>query len=215
MNPSSHINGTVVDSIIDGLGTRARVFWSPYAFVAFVVFCLVQSLRPARVPAIQSITPKTLLGLGDWKARQEFMRDAAKIIRDGFSTVSRIRSILWNTRRTPFYKLTCVQVGHDKPFRVVADVGDMVILPPALANEIRNDEKLSFVEFVGQVSAGPGEQGWRPADARDSNSINLCRDSNLSRMGSRTIYSSGRCGSISRSRSVRSEWSCVCRRQQC
>lgn len=87
MNPSSHINGTAVDSIIDSLGTRVRLSWSPYAVVAFVVFCLVQILRPARVPAIQSITPKSLLSLGDWKARQEFMRDAAKIISDGFSAV--------------------------------------------------------------------------------------------------------------------------------
>ncbi|KAF2420360.1 cytochrome protein [Tothia fuscella] len=127
MSSSSHTNGTAVDSIITSHGASAHFPWSAYAIVPFVVFCLVQILRPARVPAIQSVTPKTLFGRGDWKARQEFMRDAAKIIRDGFSAV-----------------------GHHKPFRVIADVGDMVILPPSVANDIRNDNKLSFVEFVGQ-----------------------------------------------------------------
>lgn len=75
-----------MDGIIDNVGA-GRFFWSPYAIVALIVFWLFQLLRPARVPAIQSITPKTLFGLGDWKARQAFMRDAAKIISDGFSAV--------------------------------------------------------------------------------------------------------------------------------
>ena len=46
---------------------------------------------------------------------------------------------------------TIIQVGASKPFRVISGVGEMLILPPSLANDIRNNEKLSFAEYMKEV----------------------------------------------------------------
>ncbi|KAK2037422.1 cytochrome P450, partial [Colletotrichum somersetense] len=35
-----------------------------------------------------------------------------------------------------------------QPFRVISELGEMLILPPSMANDIRNDEKLSFAEYM-------------------------------------------------------------------
>jgi hypothetical protein len=46
---------------------------------------------------------------------------------------------------------TIIQVGASKPFRVISGVGEMLILPPSLANDIRNNEKLSFAGYMKEV----------------------------------------------------------------
>lgn len=38
-----------------------------------------------------------------------------------------------------------------KPFRIISELGEMLILPPSLANDIRNDEKLSFTQYMKEV----------------------------------------------------------------
>jgi hypothetical protein len=41
-----------------------------------------------------------------------------------------------------------------KPARLNADFGEVTILPPNLANEIRNDERLNFSKWTLKVSRG-------------------------------------------------------------
>lgn len=41
----------------------------------------------------------------------------------------------------------------DRPFRVMSDTGYATVLPPSLADEIRNDPRLSFGEFTKKVRA--------------------------------------------------------------
>ncbi|KAI8249277.1 Cytochrome P450 monooygenase 1 [Colletotrichum sp. SAR 10_98] len=55
------------------------------------------------------------------------------------------------------------QVGNTTPFRIIADVGEMVILPPEFADAIRNDTDLDFMTFVnGQFhSEIPGFEVFR------------------------------------------------------
>ncbi|OOF99136.1 hypothetical protein ASPCADRAFT_394435 [Aspergillus carbonarius ITEM 5010] len=36
----------------------------------------------------------------------------------------------------------------DKPFRISADIGEVIILPPELADEVRNNENLTFARFM-------------------------------------------------------------------
>jgi hypothetical protein len=38
-----------------------------------------------------------------------------------------------------------------QPFRIITDLGEVVILPPELADEIRNEPKLSFSAAVAIV----------------------------------------------------------------
>lgn len=46
-----------------------------------------------------------------------------------------------------------------KPFRVIAETGEMVILPPAFAHDIRNFEELSHAEFMKEVCKYPIKHG--------------------------------------------------------
>lgn len=39
-----------------------------------------------------------------------------------------------------------------KPFRVLGDVGDVIILPPDVGQEIRNDKRFSFTQGLADVS---------------------------------------------------------------
>lgn len=45
-----------------------------------------------------------------------------------------------------------LQTVPGKPFRVIADVGEVTILPPEYAHEIRNDERFSFTKAAYRVS---------------------------------------------------------------
>ena len=38
-----------------------------------------------------------------------------------------------------------------RPFRLLTDLGEMIVLPARYANEIRNDPRLSFSEVIVQV----------------------------------------------------------------
>lgn len=41
---------------------------------------------------------------------------------------------------------------RNKPYRLFTNMGDMIVLPPDFAHEIRNEEKLSFSGAIIQVS---------------------------------------------------------------
>lgn len=61
------------------------------------------------------------------KSKKRFILDAAGVLMQGFSTAA------------------------EKPFRVLAEVGEIIILPPKYAYEIRNDERLSFTKAAFKV----------------------------------------------------------------
>ena len=47
------------------------------------------------------------------------------------------------------------RVTGNKPFRVIADIGEVTVLPPENADEIRNDEHLSFIMHTYTVINPP------------------------------------------------------------
>jgi cytochrome P450 monooxygenase-1 len=44
-----------------------------------------------------------------------------------------------------------LEMSPDKPFRIMGDVGELHILPPKYAYEVRNNEKLSFTMAAFKV----------------------------------------------------------------
>lgn len=50
-----------------------------------------------------------------------------------------------------------------KPIRVISDYGEVTVLPPDMANEIRNDTRLSFSKWVYNAMHAryPGFEGFR------------------------------------------------------
>lgn len=47
---------------------------------------------------------------------------------------------------------TWFDANPHKPASVFSDIGPMTVLPPSMANEIRSDPRLSFVEFSAKVN---------------------------------------------------------------
>ena len=81
----------------------------------------------SRTSALDLVNGKGAFELTSVRVKKNFMRDAHKIITERFT-------------RLP-----------GKPFRVIADVGEVTILPPEYAHEIRNDDKFSFTKAAFQV----------------------------------------------------------------
>ena len=52
--------------------------------------------------------------------------------------------------------LLALGVRTGRPFRLLTDLGEMIVLPARYANEIRNDPRLSFSEVIVQVCRGAG-----------------------------------------------------------
>ena len=48
-------------------------------------------------------------------------------------------------------QLLALGVRTGRPFRLLTDLGEMIVLPARYANEIRNDPRLSFSEVIVQV----------------------------------------------------------------
>ena len=52
-------------------------------------------------------------------------------------------------------RLLALGVRTGRPFRLLTDLGEMIVLPARYANEIRNDPRLSFSEVIVQVNTAP------------------------------------------------------------
>lgn len=55
-------------------------------------------------------------------------------------------------------RLLALGVRTGRPFRLLTDLGEMIVLPARYANEIRNDPRLSFSEVIVQVIPRPRKQ---------------------------------------------------------
>ncbi|GIJ83279.1 hypothetical protein Asppvi_002098 [Aspergillus pseudoviridinutans] len=94
-----------------------------YLIIVFPLLLLVYALqRPkSRLPLAN---PRRFFELSDSRVKREFISGAPDIIEKGFSLTG------------------------NKPFRIIADIGEVTILPPSLANEVRNNKNLSFAKYM-------------------------------------------------------------------
>ncbi|KAK0668766.1 putative cytochrome P450 E-class, group IV [Cercophora samala] len=103
------------------------------------------AVRNRHVSHLPHLNPKPVTDLTKTRVRKEFFTTSYTIIRQWFRT------------------------NPNKTARVTADVGEVVILPAQFANEIKNDPRFSFGEFIyNSFHANlPGFEGFREG-ARDS-----------------------------------------------
>ncbi|KAE9566865.1 Cytochrome P450 monooygenase 1 [Colletotrichum fructicola] len=123
----------------DGLETLSRSL--PYLFLLIILCVTPLVLNRSKLSKFPDVTvPTSVFDVGNTKARRQFVTDATRLMKDGFA-----------------------KVGNTTPFRIIADVGEMVILPPEFADAIRNDTDLDFMTFVnGQFhSEIPGFEVFR------------------------------------------------------
>ncbi|KAK2772265.1 ent-kaurene oxidase [Colletotrichum kahawae] len=131
---------------VDGLEALSRSL--PYLFILINLYATSLVLNRSKLTRFPDVTvPTSIFDVGNSKARRQFLTDATRLIKDGFAKASSKRSA----------------VGNTTPFRIIADVGEMVILPPEFADAIRNDTDLDFITFVnGQFhSEIPGFEVFR------------------------------------------------------
>jgi hypothetical protein len=105
---------------------------TPYFLAAtFVLAALLLFQRQKSASNIPHLNPRKAHELTDTRPKMDFLFDSRSMLNNWF-------------RDHP-----------DKPVRVIGDVGEVTILPPHLANEIRNDPRLSFSRWVFKVCNFP------------------------------------------------------------
>ncbi|GAP90671.1 putative trichothecene C-8 hydroxylase [Rosellinia necatrix] len=90
-------------------------------FVLCVIYFSISSRGASKLPLVN---PKKWFELSKSRIKEEFIAQAPYILEKGFV------------------------LSGDKPFRINADIGEVTVLPPEYANEIRNDERLSFARYM-------------------------------------------------------------------
>ncbi|KAL4956092.1 cytochrome P450 [Aspergillus filifer] len=94
--------------------------------IAVVVSTLLKEHPLANVPLV---TEKAWWDITGKKAKDNFTANARAVIRQGFE-----------------------KVGFLKPYRIISDQGEMLILPPAMAHDIRNIDALSHAVFMKETT---------------------------------------------------------------
>ncbi|KAH8663815.1 cytochrome P450 [Ilyonectria robusta] len=92
-----------------------------------------------------SQAPRSDVPLANPKKRPEFSRQRAK--KDFVSHANRLVGDWFKT-------------NPNKPMRLIADVEEITVLPPSLAQEIRNDKRLSFNQWTYKVLSIDTEQAF-------------------------------------------------------
>lgn len=69
-----------------------------------------------------------------------------------WSSARAVQEMIFDARRK-LYRSASGVLG--KPFRVLSDVGDVIILPPDVGQEIRNDKRFSFTQRLFEVDNAP------------------------------------------------------------
>lgn len=100
----------------------------PYLVTAFLLIVIVYSLQGPRYPKnIKHLNPRAPLEFSDTRPKKEFVANSREMIANWFKT------------------------NPDKPCRVISDFGEITVLPPRFANEIKSDDRLSFSKWTYKV----------------------------------------------------------------
>ncbi|KID64686.1 cytochrome P450, partial [Metarhizium brunneum ARSEF 3297] len=101
----------------------------------FLVFCYTWQGPCSNIPLAN---PKKGIYLSGQRAKKEFVSQANKLVCEWFKT------------------------NPNKPIRLIGDVKEVTVLPPSLAQEIRNDKRLSFNQWTFKAFHGhlPGFEAF-------------------------------------------------------
>lgn len=100
----------------------------PYLVATFVFVVLVYSLGSKPKSDAPLLNPRQPFELTDQRAKGVFYQQCRSLLRNWFES------------------------HPSEPAQLITDYGHVTVLPPSMANEIRNDPKLSFADFSADVS---------------------------------------------------------------
>ena len=154
MNDVSLIMGT---KLREGLSSISAP-WSGTILVALLALSFFSmSKKTTSISNFPLINPKKFYDLGGIRAKLTFVFSARRLLALGVRT--------------------------GRPFRLLTDLGEMIVLPARYANEIRSDPRLSFSEVIEQVSRA--ESNMNMVQTHE-----LMNHSRLSRISTRIIQAS-------------------------
>lgn len=143
---SDHQCSMAMTSTMASLLEGMRIGWNevstrplPYALMVVALMAVSLSVRFLSRSDIPHLNPKAPFEFSDARPKQEFVVGARSMLGKWFAS------------------------NPGKPVRVIADYGEVTVLPPEMANEIRNDERLSFSSWVFDAFHAhlPGFEGFR------------------------------------------------------
>lgn len=97
------------------------------ASVLAAVLAVVLRLATAAPSTLTTLNPKGAFEVSDARIKATFRRDAAKMLRGWFAQ------------------------NPSRPVIINGDMGPMTVLPPTMTNEIRNDNRLGFMEVTREA----------------------------------------------------------------
>lgn len=127
MSLRASIQAALADIETAGITTKPI----PYLVATFVFVVLVYSLGSKPKSDAPLLNPRQPFELTDQRAKGVFYQQCRSLLRNWFES------------------------HPSEPAQLITDYGHVTVLPPSMANEIRNDPKLSFADFSADVSV-PG-----------------------------------------------------------
>lgn len=100
----------------------------PYILATFVFMFLVYSLGSTPKSDAPVLNPRQAFEFTDQRAKGIYYQQCRSLLRNWFDS------------------------HPNEPAQLITDYGHVTVLPPSMANEIRNDPKLSFADFSADVS---------------------------------------------------------------
>lgn len=130
-----------IKTYLEALPQDAALKPLPIILASLIATAIALYLRISTSSRLPRINAKGAFEISDTRTKAVWMKDGANLIRDWFAK------------------------NPDKPVLVVTDSGPMTVLPPSMAQEIRNDSRLGFTEITQGVSIIAS--GSRPHGAND------------------------------------------------
>ncbi|KAK4183892.1 cytochrome P450 [Podospora australis] len=119
----------------------------PYFFTTFLFVVVLYALSP-KTSSVRCLNPRKPFEFSNLRAKKLFMFHSREIMGKWFKT------------------------APEEPVRVIADVGEVLLLPAKFANEIKSDDRLTFSKFVYSAFHAhiPGFEGFKEG-GRDSHIV--------------------------------------------
>ena len=100
---------------------------APYVLAAALAMLFFFSLQVSSKSKLPHLNPRKGLELTETRSKKDFVTNSRAMLDGWFHS------------------------HPDQPARVIGDAGEVIVLPPGLAHEMRNDPRLSFARWVVKV----------------------------------------------------------------